>query len=117
MQTEQCINERIGMRMADMTCHFVNVLHRAKTRWEIAIDQCVQTALCITMERQSDLLKILKRNVLEQLFQHDNHVVQILHLVFTEDDVGHHEEQLIIEALPEILAAILIITVSGENTQ
>lgn len=55
MQTEQRINKEVGMRTADMTCHFVNILHRTKTRREIAIDKRVQAALGITMERQSDL--------------------------------------------------------------
>ena len=39
--------------------------------------------------------------MLEQFFQHDNHVVQILHLVLSENNVGQHEEQLTIKAVHE----------------
>ena len=99
MQAKQRINKEVGMRTADMACHFVNILHRAKTWRKVAIDKRVQATLGITMQRQSDLLKILKRNVLEQLFQHRNHVVQILHLIFSEDNVRCHEEQLTIKAV------------------
>ena len=106
MQAEQRINKGVGMRTADMACHLINILHWAKTRRKISIQKRVQAAFRITMKRQSDLLEILKRNVLEQLFQHDNHVVQVLHLVFTEDNVGHHEENLTIEAVHEEQNAI-----------
>ena len=84
-----------------MTCHFVNILHRTKTWRKIAVQKRVQAALGITMQRQGDLLKVLERNVLEQFFQHDNHVVQILHLVFAKNNVRCHEEQLILKAVHE----------------
>ena len=51
MQTEQRINKEVGVRTADLACHFVNVLHRTKTRREIAVQKRVQAAFCITMER------------------------------------------------------------------
>ena len=51
MQTKQRINKGIRVRTADMACHFVNVLHRAKAWRKIAIQKRVQAALSITMER------------------------------------------------------------------
>ena len=76
MQAKQRINESIRVRTADLACHFVNILHRTKTWRKIAIQERVQATLGITMQRQGDLLKVLERNVLEQFFQHDNHVIK-----------------------------------------